>query len=143
MPDARSPGLPAESQGTAPGRGRLAGRRILVVGAGQNDYGEADPPIGNGRAMAILFAREGARVAVADRDRASAEATAARIASEGSTAQVVIADMARPADPQAMVDQARTALGGLDGVVYNVGIAGRHGLDNATPESWDLVLAVN
>src|SRR5204863_7080988 len=95
----RTPVLPPESQGAAPGRGRLTGRRILVVGAGQNDYGETDPPIGNGRAMAVLFAREGARVAVADRDRASAEATAARIASEGSTAQVVIADMARPADP--------------------------------------------
>jgi NAD(P)-dependent dehydrogenase (short-subunit alcohol dehydrogenase family) len=51
------------------------GRRILVVGGGQNDHGEPDPPIGNGRAMAVLFAREGAHIAVADRDRASAEAT--------------------------------------------------------------------
>src|SRR5262245_58584265 len=142
MTDERKP-LPAESQGTAPGRGRLVGRRILIVGAGQNDYGEIDPPIGNGRAMAVLFAREGARVAVADRDRASAEATAARIAREGGTAVVVIADMARPEDPQTMVGEANAALGGLDGLVYNVGIAGRHGLDAATPDSWDLVLAVN
>jgi NAD(P)-dependent dehydrogenase (short-subunit alcohol dehydrogenase family) len=143
MAPERIPVLPAESQGTAPGRARLAGRRILIVGAGQNDYGETDPPIGNGRAMAVLFAREGARVVVADRDRASAEVTAARIASEGGTAVTVVADMARPADPQAMVGEARAALGGLDGVVYNVGIADRHGLDGATPESWDLVLAVN
>src|SRR6185312_7596515 len=59
--------LVQESRGEAPGRGRLEGRRILVVGGGQEDYGLDDPPIGNGRAMSILFAREGAAVAVADR----------------------------------------------------------------------------
>lgn len=135
--------LPAESLGTAPGRARLAERRILVVGAGQNDYGETDPPVGNGRAMAVLFAREGARVAVADRNRASAEATTARIAGEGGTAVTLVADMARAGDPAAMVGEASAALGGLDGVVYNVGIAESHGLDGTTPETWDRVLAVN
>lgn len=135
--------LPAESRGAAPGRGRLAGRRILVVGAGQNDYGEADPPIGNGRAIAVLCAREGARVAAADRDRPSAEATVARIGGEGGEAVAVIADMARPDDPQAMVSEAGAAFGGLDGVVYNVGIADRLGLDGATADGWDRVLAVN
>jgi NAD(P)-dependent dehydrogenase (short-subunit alcohol dehydrogenase family) len=64
--------LPVESQGAAPGRGRLARRRVLVVGGGQMDIGEADTPIGNGRAMSVLFAREGAHVAVADRDSVSA-----------------------------------------------------------------------
>jgi len=139
----RTRALPAESQGAAPGRGRLADRRILVVGAGQNDYGETDPPIGNGRAMAVLFAREGARVAVADRDRPSAEATVARVRAEAGHAVAVFADMAGPTDPEAMVREAHGALGGLDGVVYNVGIADRQGLDGATPESWDRVLAVN
>jgi NAD(P)-dependent dehydrogenase (short-subunit alcohol dehydrogenase family) len=143
MTTERVPVLPPESQGAAPGRGRLTGRRILVVGAGQNDYGETDPPIGNGRAMAVLFAREGARVAVADRDRPSAEATVARIASDGGTAVTVLADMAKPGDPQTMVSEASAALGGLDGLVYNVGIADRHGLDGTTPDSWDHVLAVN
>lgn len=148
--------LPAESAGAAPGRGRLVGRRILVVGAGQNDHGETDPPIGNGRAMALLFAREGARVAVADRDRASAEATCARIRSEGGGdggggggggngghAALIVADMVSAADPAAMVGEAAAALGGLDGVVYNVGIGDRQGLDAATAEGWDRVLAVN
>jgi NAD(P)-dependent dehydrogenase (short-subunit alcohol dehydrogenase family) len=139
----RTPGLPAESRGTAPGRGRLVDCRILVVGAGQNDYGETDPPIGNGRAMALLFAREGARVAVADRDRASAEATVAQLQSDGGRAALVVADMASPADPATMVGEASAALGGLDGVVYNVGIGDRPGLDGATPDSWDRVLAVN
>ena len=62
--------LPPESRGNAPGRGRLEGRRVLVVGGGQMEIGEADTPIGNGRAMSVLFAREGAHVAVADRDTA-------------------------------------------------------------------------
>jgi NAD(P)-dependent dehydrogenase (short-subunit alcohol dehydrogenase family) len=102
--------------------------------------------------MALLFAREGARVAVADRDRASAEATCARIRSEGGGdggggngghAAPIVADMASAADPAAMVSEAAAALGGLDGVAYNVGIGDRQGLDAATAEGWDRVLAVN
>ena len=67
--------LSAESSGAAPGRGRLKGRRILVVGGGQRTFDAATDPIGNGRAMSILFAREGAQVGVADVNRASAEDT--------------------------------------------------------------------
>ncbi|HRD28649.1 MAG TPA: hypothetical protein PLO65_10155, partial [Caulobacter sp.] len=59
----------AESLGAAPGRDRLTGRRILVVGGGQQTLDAATDPVGNGRAMARLFAREGATVAVADRSR--------------------------------------------------------------------------
>ncbi|MGY4345156.1 NAD(P)-dependent dehydrogenase (short-subunit alcohol dehydrogenase family) [Bradyrhizobium sp. GM7.3] len=56
----------AESLGEAPGRGRLERRRILIVGGGQRVFDAATDPIGNGRAMSILCAREGAKVAVAD-----------------------------------------------------------------------------
>ncbi len=77
--------LPPESRGEAPARGRLEGRRVLVVGGGQMEIGEADTPIGNGRAMSILFAREGAAVAVADRNAESAAATVAAIGAEGGT----------------------------------------------------------
>src|SRR5690348_6192420 len=83
---------PPESEGKAPGRGRLRGRRVLVVGGGQQDIGEPDTPIGNGRAISVLFAREGASVAVADRDRVSAEATVAMIEHEGSRAIAIEAD---------------------------------------------------
>ena len=62
--------LPRESAGTAPGRARLEGRRVLVVGGGQQDIGDADTPIGNGRAISVLFSREGARIAIADRKTA-------------------------------------------------------------------------
>ena len=58
--------LTAESAGDAPGRGRLQGRRVLVVGGGQRTFDAATDPVGNGRAMSLLFAREGAHVAVAD-----------------------------------------------------------------------------
>jgi len=52
--------LSPESAGEAPGRGRLQGRRILVVGGGQRTFDAATDPVGNGRAMSLLFAREGA-----------------------------------------------------------------------------------
>ena len=75
----------AESRGEAPGRGRLRGRKVLVVGGGQRTFDAATDPIGNGRAMSILFAREGARVAVADLNAASAAETVARIATRADT----------------------------------------------------------
>ena len=75
--------LSPESRGEARGRGRLAGRRILVVGGGQRTFDAATDPVGNGRAMSLLFAKEGAHVAVADVNRASADDTVARITSEG------------------------------------------------------------
>src|SRR5215471_20904191 len=65
--DAATIWTPAEAQGKAPGRGRLQGCRILVVGAGSQPSEDADPPIGNGRAIAVLCAREGAAVACVDK----------------------------------------------------------------------------
>ncbi len=133
---------PPESAGTAPGRGRLAGRRILVVGAGQADYGLDDPPIGNGRAIALLCAREGALVACADRDAVSVEETVRRVLDEGGQASEVVADVADPDAVESMVSAAYHELGGLDGVVYNVGIGAGFGLERA-PDSWDTVMNVN
>ena len=56
--------LPAEAAGSAPGRGRLTGRRVLVVGAGTRPSPEPDPPMGNGRAISVLAAWEVAYAAV-------------------------------------------------------------------------------
>ena len=142
----RSVHMPAESRGEAPGRGRLAGRRVLVVGGGQMDIGEADTPIGNGRAMSVLFAREGAAVAVADRDLKSAEASVALIGSgpDGGHAFAIEADASNEADAARMVTEAELALGAIDGLVLNVGIgAGGPWLSGTTPEQWDRVFAVN
>jgi NAD(P)-dependent dehydrogenase (short-subunit alcohol dehydrogenase family) len=134
---------PPESSGTAPGRGRLAGRRILVVGAGQMTYELDDPPIGNGRAIAQLCAREAARVVCADRVPESAEETVRRILDDGGAASAVCADVTDPHGVAAMVAGAQHELGGLDGVVYNVGIGAAQGLERATPEAWDHVMSVN
>lgn len=136
--------MPAESRGEAPGRGRLAKRRVLVVGGGQMDIGEKDTPIGNGRAMSVLFAREGAHVAVADRDSVSAHATVAMIESERGKSFAVAADVTKEADVTKMIDEALQGLGGLDGLVLNVGIgAGGPWLEGTSAEAWDKVFAVN
>jgi len=124
---------------------RLAGRTVLVVGAGTQPSDEDDPPVGNGRAIAVTAAREGARVVCADRDRGSAEDTAALVAAEGGTAAVVVADVRSEDDCAAMVAAAAEAGGGaLDGVVLNVGIGrGRGGLEGTSADDWDTTFAVN
>ena len=125
------------------GAERLAGRKILIVGGGQENYGIEDPPVGNGRAMAVLFAREGAAVAVADLNEASAEATAELVRAEDAAAVSIAADASDEQDVARMVDEARSGLGGLDGIVLNVGVAGGLGLQGTTVEDWDRVMAVN
>lgn len=136
--------LSAESQGTAPGRGRLKGRNILVVGGGQRVVDAKTDPVGNGRAMSLLFAREGAHVAVADANLAAAEQTVAMIASEGGYAHAIKADISKPDDITAMIATALAKLGALDGLVLNVGIGvGPLGLAGANTDDWDKALAVN
>ena len=135
--------LPDEARGQAPGRDRLAGRRILIVGGGQQDHGLEDPPMGNGRATSVLCAREGAAVVVADIDGDSAEVTAELARAEGREASVVVADAADEDGVRAMFAAARDALGGLDGLVLNVGIGGGWMLKGTSAEDWDRVMAVN
>jgi NAD(P)-dependent dehydrogenase (short-subunit alcohol dehydrogenase family) len=135
--------LPPEARGEAATRPRLAARRILVVGAGTRSIGDPDAPVGNGRAIAVLAAREGAQVACADVDRAAATGTADWIAREGHEAVVVEADVADAAACTQMVTAACDAMGGLDGLVLNVGIGAGRGLAETTPETWDAVFAVN
>jgi NAD(P)-dependent dehydrogenase (short-subunit alcohol dehydrogenase family) len=135
--------LPDEARGEAAGRGRLAGRRILVVGGGQQDHGLEDPPIGNGRATSVLCAREGAAVAVADIDADGAEATAELARADGGEATVILADAAEADSVAAMFAAATDALGGLDGLVLNVGIGGGWQLKGTSVEDWDRVMAVN
>ena len=125
------------------GAGRLDGRRILIVGGGQQDYGIEDPPVGNGRAMSVLFAREGAAVAVADLDGASAEATAELVGAEGAQSVAIAADASDEGDVVRTLEEARSGLGGLDGIVLNIGVAGGLGLQGTTVEDWDRVMAVN
>ena len=134
--------LSAESRGVAPGRGRLTGRRILVVGGGQAAHGDDDIP-GNGRAISILAGREGAAVAVADLSLDSAEDTALLVRKEGVEAVAIQADATDEDDVRRMLAEAATALGGLDGIVLNVGIGAGQKMAGTTVEEWDTVFAVN
>jgi NAD(P)-dependent dehydrogenase (short-subunit alcohol dehydrogenase family) len=137
------PELPEEALGTAPGRGRLIGRRVLVVGAGTRPSEEPDPPPGNGRATAILAAREGAQVVCVDRHEQAAADTVALIQAEGGQAFAIVADVSDPPQCQTVVDAALSALGGLDGVVLNVGIGLGRGITGTSAREWDMTFAVN
>ena len=135
--------LTPEARGAAVGRKRLAGRKILIVGAGQQSYEVNDPPIGNGRAISRLLAREGAHVAIADIDAAAVAETARQIHAEGEPAVAIVADVSEPSEIQRMVNEAHTGLDGLDGLVANVGIVGGWGLENTSAEDWDRVFEIN
>ena len=127
-------------QGVTP---RLEGRRILVVGAGTQPSNDPDAPAGNGRAISVLAGREGASVACADRDEAAARETASLVEKEGAAASVQIADVTDASACERIVEEAVAAMGGLDGVVLNVGIGLGGRLEGTSPEQWDTVFSVN
>jgi NAD(P)-dependent dehydrogenase (short-subunit alcohol dehydrogenase family) len=135
--------LPATAAGTARSASRLAGRRIVVIGGGSRGVGDPEAPPGNGQAIAVLAAREGAAVAVVDSVPAAAEETAGLIERSGGTAGAVIADVADAEACGHCLEQSAEMLGGFDGVVLNVGIGAGFGLEGTTAEIWDRVLAVN
>ena len=123
--------------------GRLEGRRILVVGAGTRPSDDPDAPMGNGRAISVLAAREGAAVACVDIDSDAAAETARLVRAAGGRAEVIVGDVTDEADCARVVDETVRAFGGLDGVVCNVGIGLGHGLEGTTVAEWDRVHAVN
>ena len=118
--------------------GRLAGKVAIVAGGGASG-----PVLGNGQATAILFAREGAKVVVADAALERAQATVDMIAKEGGTGSAVRADVSKAADCKAMVQAALERYGRLDVLDNNVGISVRADVLEVTEEQWDKVMAVN
>src|SRR5262245_23411666 len=132
--------LSSEARGEAPGRDRLRGRRIVVVGAGRETYGMDQPPVGNGQAISCLAAREGAAVACIDRVLERAEETARRVRElEGGTAVALAGDASDEADAVRLAASAREALGGVDGLVCNVGIGRGGGVENTSGADFDTV----
>ncbi|MGH9018455.1 MAG: SDR family NAD(P)-dependent oxidoreductase, partial [Acidimicrobiales bacterium] len=118
----------------------LDGRRILVVGAGTRPSDDEDPPMGNGRAIAVTAARHGASVVCADRDEEAAAETVRLIEALGGSARVLVADVGSTEGCAALVAGAGP---GLDGLVVNVGIAFGAGLSGTTADDWDRTFAVN
>jgi NAD(P)-dependent dehydrogenase (short-subunit alcohol dehydrogenase family) len=121
---------------------RLKDKVAIVVGAGQSP-GEG---VGNGRATALTFAREGAKVVCVDRDLKSAQETVDLIAAKQGTAMAVKADVTRNADIKAMVDETMKKWGRVDVLHNNVGVSlagGDAELDKITEEAFDRCVAIN
>lgn len=121
---------------------RLKDRCAIVVGAGQGP-GEG---VGNGRATALRFAAEGARVMAVDRDPASAEETAAQARASGGDCFAFEADATREPSLAAMAAAAMQRWGRIDVLHYNVGVSlagGDKPLAEITEEAFDRVMAIN
>ena len=119
---------------------RLKDKVGIVVGAGQTP-GET---IGNGRAAAILFAREGARLILVDRDLKLAEETAAIITKEGGTAKCFEGDWTSAATCKAFVKAAVDAWGRVDLLHNNVGIGGGDAPPaRVSEDAYDRIMRVN
>jgi NAD(P)-dependent dehydrogenase (short-subunit alcohol dehydrogenase family) len=119
---------------------RLEGRVAVVIGGGQTPGGT----IGNGRATSILFAREGARVVVVDRDLESADATVAMIRDEGGEAVGHAADITDGVSCATIPERALEHYGALDVLHNNVGIGTDDGpASRVDEEAWQRIFDVN
>jgi NAD(P)-dependent dehydrogenase (short-subunit alcohol dehydrogenase family) len=116
----------------------LADKVALISGGGAAGEG-----IGNGRAAAMLLARAGSKVMVADRDLKLAERTAAMIAEEGGTAAAMSADVTVEADCRKLAEATLDRFGRLDFLDNNVGIGSRGSVVEEKPEQYRRVMQVN
>jgi NAD(P)-dependent dehydrogenase (short-subunit alcohol dehydrogenase family) len=124
--------------------GDLAGRRIVVLGGGRQRYGQEAPPEGIGTATCVLAAKEGAHVAIVDRDGEAAEVSAAGVsAAGGGTALPLTADCADEDSLRAALEAAAAGLGGIDGLVLNVGTGTGNGFEGTSSRAFDTVMKVN
>ena len=119
---------------------RLAGKVAVVTGAGATGSGAF---VGIGQAISILFASQGAKIILVDRDEKNAEVTLATIKERGGEASVFVGDVTSNADCESMAKAAVERYGKLDVLVNNVGISGRGSVTDVDEELWDTVIDVN
>jgi len=108
--------------------------RIAVITGGAS---------GIGRALALLFAREGAHVVVADLDEAGMAETVAGVVQAGRRGLAVKTDVSRLADVQALADRAFAELGAVHVVCNNAGVALWGGLESVSHQDWEWAMGVN
>src|SRR6516225_8248397 len=118
--------------------GRLQDKIALVVGAGS-----IGPGWGNGKATAVLFAREGAKVVCADVNEDTANETVQIIRQENGMANAIRADVASHDDIRHMVEACMDHYERIDVVDYNVGLAHVGGVVELPEAEWDRIFAVN
>jgi NAD(P)-dependent dehydrogenase (short-subunit alcohol dehydrogenase family) len=119
-------------------QGRLAGKVAIVTGAGSSG-----PGVGTGKAISVLFAREGARIVLVDRYEERARETLALIEADHGEATIVTADLSEAASYQQVVDEAVARYSTVDILVNNAAIAPSTSILDTTPELYEQVLAVN
>jgi NAD(P)-dependent dehydrogenase (short-subunit alcohol dehydrogenase family) len=127
------------------GAGRLDGRVAIVVGAGQSPgSGPEDTTVGNGRAAAMVFAREGASVLAVDRELASAQATVDLVTEAGGSAAAFEVDITDEQQVAAMPARCAELFGPPSILHNNVGIgSGDGGVTNLDRDVWDRIFEVN
>jgi len=118
--------------------GRLKDKVAIVIGAGS-----VGPGWGNGKAAAVLFAREGAKVLCVDINQAAAEEAAGIIAREGGTAAVQRADVTKSAEVEALTARCLDLWGRIDVLENNVGIVSVGGPVEQSEAEWDKVMDTN
>lgn len=118
--------------------GRLEDKVVMAVGAGS-----VGPGWGNGKASAVLFAREGAKVFGIDINPDAAEETRAIIADEGNTCTAHVTDVTDEASVAAAVARCLEVYGRIDILQNNVGIVDNKDVTETTEETWDRVMAAN
>src|ERR1017187_665555 len=112
---------------------KRSGKVAIVTGAAS----------GIGRASAIAFAREGARVVVADRNQQGGNETAAAIAAEGHESLFALVDVSKEADIQTMIEGTVARWGRIDILFNNAGVLLVKPIQETTEEEWDRVMSVN
>lgn len=118
--------------------GRLANKIAIITGAGC-----VGPGWGNGRAAAVLFAREGAKIFAVDKNMASMDETLELVRAEGGSITPQSCDVTDSAQVAAMIAACREAFGGIDILVNNVGGSAPGGPVELSEEQWDRQIAVN
>ncbi len=118
--------------------GRLSGKVAIVTGAASRGEG-----VGNGAAAAILFAREGAKVVLVNRDADRGKALEEHIRAEGNEATVFAANVTKPEAAEAMAAFAVAHYGRLDILHNNVGIGGTGNAETVDLGYWDKVFQTN
>jgi len=111
----------------------IVGKRVLISGGAS----------GIGQATALLFAQQGARVAIVDLNQEAGQAVARRIEAEGGQAIFIHCDVTQKVECQQAIEQIAAQWGGIDILFNNAGIIRRADVTETSEEEWDLVMGVN